>query len=51
MIESNFRNKQYKEKDTICILNPKQAAFYWKKGIEPLDIFPSDSYALIKSIE
>lgn len=44
MIESNFRNKQYKEKNTICILNPKQAAYYWKNGIEPLDIFPSNSF-------
>ncbi len=26
----------------ICILNPKQAAFYWgEKGIEPKDIYPS----------
>lgn len=43
MIESNFRNKQYKDKDTIRILNPKQAAFYWSKNIEPLDIYPSTS--------
>jgi hypothetical protein len=26
----------------ICILNPKQAAFYWgEKGIEPIHIYPS----------
>ena len=26
----------------ICILNPKQAAFYWgEKGIEPMRIYPS----------
>lgn len=26
----------------ICILNPKQAAFYWgAKGIEPVFIYPS----------
>lgn len=26
----------------ICILNPKQAAFYWgEKGIEPIYIYPS----------
>lgn len=25
----------------IPILNPKQAAFYWSRGIEPIDIYPS----------
>ncbi len=26
----------------ICILNPKQAAFYWgEKGVEPVYIYPS----------
>ena len=26
----------------ICIINPKQAAFYWgDKGIKPHDIYPS----------
>lgn len=26
----------------ICIVNPKQAAFYWgEKGIEPKHIYPS----------
>lgn len=27
----------------IPILNPKQAAFYWYRGVEPLDIYPSIS--------
>jgi len=25
----------------ICIVNPKQAAFYWSKGVEPIHIYPS----------
>ena len=25
----------------IPIVNPKQAAFYWSKGVEPIDIYPS----------
>ena len=26
----------------ICIVNPKQAAFYWgEKGIDPIHIYPS----------
>lgn len=25
----------------IPIVNPKQAAFYWSKGIKPIDIYPS----------
>lgn len=44
MIESIFRNKQYKGKDTISILNQKQAAFYWSKKVEPLDIILSESF-------
>lgn len=40
-IKSNYRNKEYKAHDTVRILNPKQAAFYWSKGIEPLDIYNS----------
>ena len=45
MIESNFRNKQYKGiGDAIRILNQKQAAFYWNNGIEPLDIYPSTDF-------
>lgn len=44
MIESNFRNKKYKDSDTIRILNPKQAAFYWDNKIEPLDIYPSTAF-------
>lgn len=26
----------------ICIVNPKQAAFYWSKGVEPVHIYPSE---------
>ena len=43
MIESNFRNKKYDD-DNIRILNPKQAAFYWSKKLEPLDIYPSTTF-------
>ena len=43
MIESNFNNKKY-DNDNIRILNSKQAAFYWSKGVEPLDIYPSESF-------
>ena len=25
----------------ICIVNPKQAAFYWSHGVRPIDIYPS----------
>lgn len=44
MIESNFRNKKYKDDDNIRILNPKQAAFYWHNRLEPLDIYPSTTF-------
>jgi hypothetical protein len=44
MVLSNFNAKRYKEKDAIRILNPKQAAFYWANGVEPLDIYSSRSF-------
>lgn len=25
----------------IPIVNPKQAAYYWSKGVEPIDVYPS----------
>lgn len=50
MIESNFRQKQYKVTDTICILNPLQAAFYWNNGVEPLDIYPSIDFKTEKPV-
>ena len=25
----------------IPIVNPKQAAFYWSRGVKPIDIYPS----------
>jgi len=34
-------NKNINLDKYIPILNPKQAAFYWGKGIEPVDIYPS----------
>ena len=41
MIDSNFNFKRYKVGDALRILNPLQSAFYWNKGVEPLDIYPS----------
>lgn len=44
MIESSFRNKKYNSADAIRILNPKQAAFYWGNGCEPVDIYISKNF-------
>jgi len=41
MIYSSFRKKEYDERDGVRILNAKQAAFYWTKGIMPYDVYPS----------
>ena len=30
--------------DNIIIINPKQAAFYWGKGHQPITIYPSKDY-------
>ena len=38
---STLRKIEYDEKDAIRIVNPKQAAFYWSKGLQPLSIYPS----------
>lgn len=44
IVLSNFNQKRYKVSDAIRIVNQKQAAFYWSKGIEPLDIYPSKDF-------
>lgn len=37
-----METKQINLDKNICIVNPKQAAFYWgKKNIEPVHIYPS----------
>ena len=36
-----YHTSRYKKDDIISILNPKQAAFYWSRGLEPIDIYPS----------
>ena len=43
-IESSYRSKKYSAKDTIRILNPRQAAYYWGNGCEPVDIYISKNY-------
>ena len=44
MIKTTFKIKYYDDKDAIRILNPKQSAFYWSNGVEPLDIYPSKNH-------
>ena len=39
-ISDSTRNVYY-PKDCIRLVNPKQVAFYMKKGIELLDVYPS----------
>lgn len=41
---STLRKCEYDEHDAIRIVNPKQAAFYWGKGLQPLTIYPSKDY-------
>lgn len=40
MLVSTLTGKYYDEKDAIRIVNPKQAAFYWIKGIRPISVYP-----------
>lgn len=49
-IESSFKRKSYKTKDTIRILNPRQAAFYWGNGCEPLDIYIGKDYETMQPV-
>ena len=45
MVISNYKLREYEPgPDSMRILNPKQAAFYWGNGVEPLDIYPSKHY-------
>ena len=43
-ISSDYKSQKYEVVDTMRILNPKQAAFYWDKGIVPLDIYLSHNF-------
>lgn len=36
-----MKNRDINLDKQIPIVNPKQAAFYWSKGVEPMDIYPS----------
>lgn len=36
-----YSTSKYDKSDIISILNAKQAAFYWNKGLQPIDIYPS----------
>ena len=41
---STLRKCEYDENDAIRIVNPKQAAFYWSNGLQPITIYPSKDY-------
>lgn len=43
-VKSSLNNKVYYPKDSIRIINPKQAAYMWSFGCELLDIYPSKDY-------
>jgi len=40
-IRSSMTNRTIDFDDNIIIVNPKQAAFYWDKGIQPVHIYVS----------
>ena len=40
-IKSSMTSRKIDFDDNIIIVNPKQAAFYWDKGIQPVHIYPS----------
>jgi hypothetical protein len=43
-VTSEYRNKKYQTTGTVRLLNQKQAAFYWSRGVEPLDIYLSKNF-------
>ena len=47
---STLRNYEYDEKDAVRIINAKQAAFYWSRGIQPISIYPSKDFKTDESI-
>ena len=40
-VKSGMTNRNIDFDDNIIIVNPKQAAFYWDKGIVPVHVYPS----------
>ena len=47
MVVSNYKLKKYEPSgDSMRILNPKQAAFYWGNGIEPLGVKIKETHDL-----
>ncbi len=44
MLESSLTGELFDEKDAIRIINPKQASFYWSRGIRPYSIYPSKDF-------
>lgn len=44
MLVSSLTGKYYDEKDSIRLVNVKQAAFYWANGVKPLSIYPGEDF-------
>ena len=43
-VQSSYKNKHYDATESLRILNPRQASFYWSRGVEPLDIYLSKNF-------
>lgn len=41
MLKSSLTGKYYDEKDSIRLVNPRQSAFYWSRGVAPISVYPS----------
>lgn len=45
MLLSTLTGEYYDESDSIRVVNPRQAAFYWGKcGVKPLSIYPGTDF-------
>ena len=44
MMKSSLTGEYFDESDSIRIINPKQACYYWSRGIKPLSIYPSQDF-------
>lgn len=44
MLKSTLTGEYFDERDSVRLVNPKQACFYWTRGVKPLSIYPSKNF-------
>ena len=50
MLKSTLTGEYFDEKDSVRLVNPAQAAYYWSQGVKPLSIYPSKNWKTGKPV-